>query len=179
MASFAGSRNPALPLVPSFGHRMALFPRPNAHEVQFGLLGPVVVGLLGSSCWHSMVPSGAPPLLAEPGNDCWSNAHPCPPMLSGSAASSFSSVTTMTASSESGRRNAARCWRITVSIPATVAMLPFLLIDWNGSGWTRNRYQASFCDSKPQPCSWTPSMSVAKSATSVGALVIGGVGGIG
>ena len=37
------------------------------------------------------------------------------------ATSSFSSVTTMTARSESGRRNAARCWRITASTPLKLA----------------------------------------------------------
>src|ERR1039458_5795701 len=146
MASFAGSRYPAFPLVPFLGQRWAFCPRLlNAHEVQFGSLGPVVDGLLGSSVVHSMVPWGAPPPLCEPGSELWSNAQPWPAMVSGSAASSFSSVTTMTAIAESGRRKSARCWRIVASIPLKVAELPFLTMLWNGSGWTRNRYQASFC----------------------------------
>ena len=49
----------------------------------------------------------------------------------------------------------------------------------NGSGWMRNRYQASLCASNPQPCSWTPSISEVKSLMSTVCAVTAGVGGLG
>ena len=67
----------------------------NAHDVQFGSFGPVVVGLFGSSLLALDRALAAPRRSASPGSSWLSNAQPWPPMVSGSAASSFSSVTTM------------------------------------------------------------------------------------
>src|SRR5579884_1045368 len=84
----------------------------------------------------------------------------------------------MTATSESGRRKSWRCWRIVASTPWYDAMFDLTTICANGSGWTRNRYHASFCASKPHPCSCTPAIMSVKSLTSVVMLMMGVGGGV-
>ena len=66
---------------------------------------------------------------------------------------SFSSVSMITATSESGRRNAARCCRIVWFGRLTIASLPCLITSAAASGSIRKRYHASSDASKPQPIS--------------------------
>src|SRR5882672_4670171 len=116
---------------------------PNAHEVQAG----------SSGCVRQIeVPrggkNGAVGLVDEV-----MKFHAVPPNERTSTSESFSSLRTSTATSESGRRKSARCARIVVSTPTHCASLPALSrpSDAYGSGWIRNRYQDSSCDSMPQP----------------------------
>ena len=75
-----------------------------------------------------------------------------PPADRTSISESFSSVRSMMATSESGRRKSWRCLRIVASTPYHCALpLASSARVSYGSGWTRKRYQLSSCDSIPQP----------------------------
>src|SRR5258708_1080526 len=110
---------------------------PNAHEVQPGSPG---------AFWHTEVPRGGLNVVDM-------KFHAVPPNERTSTSESFSSVKTRMATSESGRRKSARCARIVGSTPTHPANFPVFSRATHayGSGWMRNRYQDSSCDSMPQP----------------------------
>src|SRR5258708_17938463 len=97
---------------------------------------------------------------------------PRPPIERTSISESFSSLKTTTRTSESGRRKSWRSWRMVVSTPFQLPWeKPFeslvVLMLWYGSGWTRNRYQLSSCDSMPHPNTPVPPTRSVKSVTNV------------
>src|SRR5258708_24386269 len=79
------------------------------HHWHAGSFGPVVVGLFGSTgLLHAAVPRGSWPLMLK-GLERLRVIQPCPPSHIGSLHESSSSVTTITATIESGRKKLRRC----------------------------------------------------------------------
>ncbi len=115
---------------------------PKAHEVHAALLT-----VAGSPDWQADVPRGGGKVLDM-------KFHPVPPNERTSTSESSSSVNTMIASSESGRRKSARCARIVVSTPthwalnAALVLLPATRTGRAGSGSGTRTRAATRCRSR-------------------------------